>query len=232
MNVHRHHALTNLVPADPRINQESPLLFWPRFEEEEEEENFVVPDLDGYLAWLDETAAAGEGGFGTRTEASLVRNARGKRLHHLSLIHTVIHQEEARPDTLVLIPPAHFHRWFRSDDTIEAFLAQRRRPQLIPGASAGRYRWLLQPVHGRRRKRTERQPNGSFFSHGTACLMTSWTPSPPGSAPWIEVAEAGALHRPGTATSSGEDNGYPTISLRPDPRERLPPGSWLWALPT
>ncbi|QHK21218.1 hypothetical protein GU243_17585 [Pseudarthrobacter psychrotolerans] len=68
MNVHRHHALTDLVPADPRINQESRLLLWPRLEEEDG--NFVVPDLDGYLAWLDEKAAAGEGGFGTRTEAS------------------------------------------------------------------------------------------------------------------------------------------------------------------
>lgn len=111
------YALTDLAAADPRINQDSPLLFWSRFEDDDE--TFVVPTLDSYAAWLEEKAAAGDGGFGTRTEASLLCNARTQKLHHLNLIHTVVHRDESGPETLVLIPPAYLHRWCRSDDTID-----------------------------------------------------------------------------------------------------------------
>ena len=111
------YALTDLVDNDPRINQDSPLLFWSRFEDEDE--NFVVPTLDGYAAWLEEKAAAGDGGFGTRTEASLLRRARGLRLHRLELTDAVVHRDESGPETLVLIPPISLHNWCRGDDPID-----------------------------------------------------------------------------------------------------------------
>lgn len=120
------YALTDLVDNDPRVNQDSPLLFWSRFEEEDE--TFEVPTLDTYAAWLEAKAAAGDGGFGTRTEASLLRNARGRRLHHLELTDAVVHQDESGPETLVLIPPVYLHRWCRSDDDIDYIEAS-----LLPG---------------------------------------------------------------------------------------------------
>lgn len=111
------YALTDLVANDPRINQDSPLLFWSRFEEEDED--FVVPTLESYASWLEAKAVAGEGGFGTRSEAKLLRSARTLRLHRLELIHTVVHRDEANPGTLVLIPPVSLHRWCRVDDDID-----------------------------------------------------------------------------------------------------------------
>ncbi|HEX9225643.1 MAG TPA: hypothetical protein VF885_03165, partial [Arthrobacter sp.] len=111
------YALTDLVENDPRINQDSPLLFWYRFEEDDED--FVVPTLESYAAWLETKAAAGEGGFGTRTEASLLRNARGLPLHRLELTDAVIHRDESGPETLVLICPVSLHRWCRDDDSID-----------------------------------------------------------------------------------------------------------------
>ena len=111
------YALTDLVENDPRINPDSPLLFWSRFEEEDED--FVVPTLDGYAAWLEEKAAAGEGGFGTRTEAKLLRRARSLRLHRMELTDAVVHRDESGPETLVLIPPVSLHRWCRDDDSID-----------------------------------------------------------------------------------------------------------------
>ncbi|HEX9225348.1 MAG TPA: hypothetical protein VF885_01675 [Arthrobacter sp.] len=111
------YALTDLVENDPRINQNSPLLFWSRFEDEDED--FVVPTLESYTSWLETNAAAGQGGFGTRTEASLLRNARGRRLHHLELANAVVHRDESGPETLVLIPPVYLHRWCRDDDDID-----------------------------------------------------------------------------------------------------------------
>ena len=111
------YALTDLVENDPRINQDSPLLFWYRFEEDDDD--FVVPTLESYASWLEEKAAAGEGGFGTRTEASLLRNARGLPLHRLELTDTVVHQVESGPETLVLINPVSLHRWCREDDSID-----------------------------------------------------------------------------------------------------------------
>lgn len=111
------YALTDLVDNDPRINPDSPLLFWSRFEEEDED--FVVPTLDSYAAWLEQKAAAGDGGFGTRTEAKLLQSERSRRLHHLELTDAVVHQTETGPETLVLIPPVSLHRWCRNDDSID-----------------------------------------------------------------------------------------------------------------
>jgi hypothetical protein len=111
------YALTNLADNDPRINQDSPLLFWSRFEEENDD--FVVPTLESYASWLEEKAAAGEGGFGTRTEAKLLRSARGLRLHRLELTDAVVHRDESGPETLVLISPVSLHRWCRADDSID-----------------------------------------------------------------------------------------------------------------
>lgn len=111
------YALTDLTGNDPRINPDSPLLFWPRFEEEDE--NFVVPDLDSYAAWLEESAAAGRGSFGARTEAKLLRSSRHLRLHRLELINAVVHRDESDPEILVLVPPASMHRWCRNDDPID-----------------------------------------------------------------------------------------------------------------
>jgi hypothetical protein len=111
------YALTDLVDDDPRINPDSPLLFWSRFEDEDED--FEVPTLDSYAAWLEAQAAAGLGGFGTRTEAKLLRSERSRRLHHLELTDAVVHQAESGPETLVLIPPVSLHRWCREDDSID-----------------------------------------------------------------------------------------------------------------
>jgi hypothetical protein len=111
------YALTDLVDNDPRINQDSPLLFWSRFEDEDDD--FMVPTLDSYAAWLEEQAAAGNGGFGTRTEAKLLRSERSRRLHHLELTDAVVHQVESGPEVLVLIPPVYLHRWCRDDDSID-----------------------------------------------------------------------------------------------------------------
>jgi hypothetical protein len=111
------YALTDLVDNDPRINQDSPLLFWSRFEEEDDD--FVVPSLDSYAAWLEEMAASGDGGFGTRTEASLLRDASSRRLHHLELTDAVVHRDESGPEVLVLIPPVYLHRWCRDDDDFD-----------------------------------------------------------------------------------------------------------------
>lgn len=133
------YALTDLVDNDPRINQDSPLLFWSRFEDEDED--FVVPTLDTYAAWLEEKAAAGEGGFGTRTEAKLLQSERSRRLHHLELTDTVVHQDETGPETLVLIPPVSLHRWFRSDDRIDYIEAS-----LLP--DGGRDNSLVRLQHG------------------------------------------------------------------------------------
>jgi hypothetical protein len=118
------YALTDLVDNDPRINQDSPLLFCSRFEDE----GFAVPTLDSYAAWLEEKAAAGDGGFGTRSEAKLLRNARSLRLHRLELTDAVVHQNESGPETLVLIPPVSLHRWCRADDAIDYIEAS-----LLPG---------------------------------------------------------------------------------------------------
>lgn len=120
------YALTDLVDNDPRINQDSPLLFWSRFEEEEED--FVVPTLESYASWLEAKAAAGDGGFGTKTEAKLLRSARVLRLHRLELTDAVVHRDESGPETLVLIPPVSLHRWRRDDDTIDYIEAS-----LLPG---------------------------------------------------------------------------------------------------
>jgi hypothetical protein len=111
------YALTDLVDNDPRVNQDSPLLFWSRLEDEDE--HFEVPTLDGYATWLEARAAAGEGGFGTRTEAKLLRSERSRRLHHLELTDAVVHQTESGPETLLLIPPVSLHRWCREDDSID-----------------------------------------------------------------------------------------------------------------
>lgn len=117
------YALTDLVDNDPRINQGSPLLFWSRFEEDDE--NFVVPTLDSYAAWLEEQAAAVNSGFGACTEASLLRSERSRRLHHLELTDAVVHQSESGPEVLLLIPPVSLHRWCREDDTIDYVEASR-----------------------------------------------------------------------------------------------------------
>ncbi|WP_422759127.1 hypothetical protein [Paenarthrobacter sp. C1] len=93
------------------------MLFWSRFEEEDED--FVVPTMDSYATWLEEKAAAGEGGFGTRTDAKLLRKSRELRLHRLELTHAVVHQCESAPETLVVIPPVSLHRWRRTDDSID-----------------------------------------------------------------------------------------------------------------
>jgi hypothetical protein len=111
------YALTDLVDNDPRINPDSPLLFWSRFEEEDDD--FEVPTLDSYATWLEEQAAAGNGGFGTRTEAKLLRSERSRRLHHLELTDAVVHRSESGPEVLLLIPPVSLHRWCREDDTID-----------------------------------------------------------------------------------------------------------------
>lgn len=111
------YALTDLVDGDPRINQGSPLLFWSRLEEEDED--FVVPSLDGYAAWLETQAAAGMGGFGTRTEAKLLTSERSRRLHHLEVTDAVVHEPETGPEVLLLIPPVSLHRFCRSDDSID-----------------------------------------------------------------------------------------------------------------
>lgn len=118
------YALTDLVDNDPRINQGSPLLFWSRFEEEDE--TFEVPTLDTYAAWLEAKAAAGEGGFGTRTEAKLLQSERSRRLHHLELTDAVIHRTESGPEVLLLIPPVSLHRWCRDDDSIDYIEASLR----------------------------------------------------------------------------------------------------------
>lgn len=108
------YALTDAsCETDPRINTDSPLLFWSRFEEEDDE--FAVPDLDGYAMWLEERQLPGD-----RSEARLIRNALEKRLHFSALTQCVIHGEENQfADTLVIIPPAQLHRWYRSADSID-----------------------------------------------------------------------------------------------------------------
>jgi hypothetical protein len=120
------YALTDLVDNDPRINQDSPLLFWSRFEDEDED--FEVPTLDSYTAWLEEKAASGEGGFDVRSEVALLRDARRLRLHRLELTDAVVHQTESGPETLVLIPPVCLHNWCRGDDPIDYIEAS-----LLPG---------------------------------------------------------------------------------------------------
>ncbi|MET1154516.1 hypothetical protein [Arthrobacter sp.] len=138
------YALTNLVDSDPRINQDSPLLFWSRFEEDDED--FVVPTLESYAFWLEEKAAAVEGGFGTRSEAKLLRNARALRLHRMELTDAVVHQDESGPETLVLIPPVSLHNWCRADDPIdfiEASLLEdggRDNSLILPGSRHRRLR--------------------------------------------------------------------------------------------
>lgn len=111
------YALTDLVENDPRINQDSPLLFWSRFEDDDED--FVVPTLESYASWLEAKAAAGEGGFGTKSEAKLLRKSMELQLHRLKLTDTVVHQVESGPETLVLINPVSLHRWCREDDSID-----------------------------------------------------------------------------------------------------------------
>ncbi|MET4143964.1 hypothetical protein [Arthrobacter sp. UYCo732] len=110
------YALTDLIEDDPRINPDSPLLFWSRLEEEDED--FEVPTLDSYAAWLEAQAEVGLGGFGTRTEAKLLQSERSRSLHHLELTDAVV-QPETGPDVLLLIPPVSLHRWCRSDDAID-----------------------------------------------------------------------------------------------------------------
>lgn len=111
------YALTDLVDNDPRINQDSPLLFWSRLEEEVED--FEAPTLDSYAGWLEAQAAVGNGGFGTRTEAMLLRSERSRRLHHLEVTDAVVHEAETGPEVLLLIPPVSLHRWCRADDSID-----------------------------------------------------------------------------------------------------------------
>lgn len=119
------YALTDLVPDDPRINQESSLLNWTQFEEEDED--FVAPDFEGYIAWLQEAADAGTGGFGTRIEATLLGNLITKETGIVRLTDAMVHQSESGPDILVLIPPVYLHSWCRSDDTID-YIESRRLP--------------------------------------------------------------------------------------------------------
>lgn len=79
----------------------------------------MVPSLEGYSDWLQETATAGKGGFGTSIEASLLRNALARKRHSRRLTDAVVHNDEADPNVLVLIPPAYLHDWCRSDDPID-----------------------------------------------------------------------------------------------------------------
>lgn len=113
------YALTDLVPDDPRINHESPLLNWTRFEEEDE--NFVAPSFEAYIARLQEAAEAGTAGFGPRVEASLLGNMLSKGDGTARLTDSVIHQPESGPNILVLIPPIYLylHSWHRTDDSID-----------------------------------------------------------------------------------------------------------------
>ncbi|QOD05951.1 hypothetical protein [Pseudarthrobacter sp. BIM B-2242] len=121
------YALPDLVPNDPRINQESPLLNWPRLEEENE--NFVTPSFEGYIAWLKEAAAAGASairsrsqpasGFGTNIEATLLQIMIDKARGTARLTDAVIYQRESGPDILLLIPPVYIHSWLRRDDSID-----------------------------------------------------------------------------------------------------------------
>lgn len=111
------YALTDLVPNDPRINQESALLNWPQLEEEDD--TFVAPNFDDYAAWLHRAAADGTGGFGTRMEATLLEKVVAKAAGNPRLTDAVIHQQESNPEVLLLIPPIYVQSWARSDDSID-----------------------------------------------------------------------------------------------------------------
>lgn len=111
------YALTDLVTDDPRINYESPLLDWPRLEEEDPD--FDAPNFEGYIAWLKESAAAGTGGFGTNMEATLLQIMVDKERGTAKLTDAVIHQQESCPEVLLLIPPIYIHSWLRRDDSID-----------------------------------------------------------------------------------------------------------------
>jgi hypothetical protein len=111
------YALTDLVPDDPRINHASPLLNWPQLEEENDD--FVTPNFEGYIAWLKEAADAGTGGFGTNMEATLLQIMIDKARGTAKLTDAVVHQQESGPDVLLLIPPIYINTWLRRDDSID-----------------------------------------------------------------------------------------------------------------
>ena len=99
--------------SDPRINTESPLLFWTDLEETDED--FSIPDATGYTSWLEARQGPGD-----RLEARIIKNSLEKQLLSSPLTQTVVHDAESRfADTLVLIPPAMLHRWYRAGDSID-----------------------------------------------------------------------------------------------------------------
>jgi hypothetical protein len=124
------YALTDLVPNDPRVNHDSVLLSWPQMEEEDED--FVAPNFEDYAAWLQQAAADGTGGFGTRIEATLLGNVVAKSPGRPRLTDAVIYQQESDAEVLLLIPPIYVQAWSRRDDSID--YAQAR---LLPDRGLG-----------------------------------------------------------------------------------------------
>lgn len=174
------YALTNLVPSDPRINQESPLLNWPRLEEESE--NFVVPNFEGYIAWLKEAASASiaaavrlrsqpASGFGTNIEATLLQIMIDKARGTASLTDAVIYQRESGPDILLLIPPVYIHSWLRRDDSIDYAEAR-----LQPGGGLDN---KLVPM------------DVGFGAYSTRFMDVDGTDLPSTAAEFVQLAEAG-----------------------------------------
>lgn len=93
---------------DPRLNLDSPLLYWDRFEEEDEE--FEIPSVEDYAAWLKQ-----RGDRDDRAEIALLRaHADG------DMIDCVVSEKEGGLGrVLVLTAPAWVHRWKRCDDSID-----------------------------------------------------------------------------------------------------------------